>query len=171
MAAIPPPYDRFVKLDPGEEPLDCWFGMLVRVERDGKVVNTKSEQTDHGRRPATIDKRAGLVLLTDRRLCFYLRCEQAGTNGGRPHAHLEISVPLPSIERMSILTSLTHRVVQLRLAGVYSYAERDWRLLDHDQTGDVNFDMALGVRLDRMLSLIQSAGERCPAPLSSSSRS
>lgn len=118
----------------------------------------------------TIDKRSGLLVLTNRRVCYYFHCEREGCEGGRPHAHLYLSVPLPTLERMAILTSLTHKVVQLRLDGFFSVAQRDWKIVNETTVGDVNFDMASGVNLDHVLSEIQAAGERCPLPLPSSRR-
>jgi hypothetical protein len=150
---IPAPYDRFMVLDDGEQPVDCWYGMSVVLDPWGRVFST---ERNYMGRPVAINTKGALVVLTNRRLQHYHRSGDLDAYGVGSQAYLYLAVPFATIQGASVVGQIGSRLLQVQVQGEVQYGSPQGGPAERPENGALLFDMAFGVDLQAVAVQVQS---------------
>lgn len=158
MDTLPKPYDQYLVLDGGEQPLNCWWGVPVRVDQWGNPVHVYRDALGFqhiSRHP--INTKAGIVVLTNQRLQSYVRCGPMDAYGIGRDARLYLALPFRSMQSLAASKGITQRVLQVNVNGEVHYGGQDGSLSGRTESGRLHFSLEYGVNLTQMVDDIQAA--------------
>jgi hypothetical protein len=177
LPAIPPPFDRFIEINPDQRLLDCWRGIFVRLTPEGRIDTlvgfrryARGVFFPHVSEVALRhdpDPTQGLLILTDKGIvhCRLLVHPTAAYDQAR-EAQVDLKIPHTSVLAADVrqYPAVPRPLLLVQVEGDAAAFSPQFVEGQYAGTGDVHFLCAPEVNLPQVVSEIREAGGQAGSP-------